>query len=141
MDRKVHLAFIKGEVNPSEPTLVRVYSSTETGDILGRLFDDNGVQLKSTLELIAKKGTGVLLYMRHTEKEISILEKLKNYSIPPEDSSPSTEQRDFGVGAQILRDIGIAKIRLITNHPRTRIGLIGFGLEIIEHVHIPHQEE
>lgn len=132
----IHLAFIKGAIEPGEPTLVRVHSSSETGDILGRIFDDYGTQLKASLEVIAAAGSGVLLYMRHGEKGTSILEKLKNYAEPAEPSSKTSDQRDFGVGAQILRDIGIQKIRLITNNPRTRVGLIGFGLEITENVQI-----
>lgn len=132
----IHLAFIKGTIAPGEPTLVRVHSSSETGDILGRIFDDYGAQMKASLEVIAAAGSGVLLYMRHGEKGTSILEKLKNYAEPSEPTSKTTEQRDFGVGAQILRDIGIQKIRLITNNPRTRVGLIGFGLEITENIQI-----
>lgn len=131
----IHLAFIKGEIDPAEPTLVRVHSASETGDILGRLFDEYGAQLKASLELIAKEGKGVLLYMRHSEKGISIVEKLKEYA-SAQANTESSEQRDFGVGAQILRDIGIRKIRLLTNRPRHRVGLIGFGLEITENVHV-----
>jgi 3,4-dihydroxy 2-butanone 4-phosphate synthase / GTP cyclohydrolase II len=129
----IHLAFSKGEIN-SDPTLVRVHSSTETGDIFGNLFDDYGTQLKKSMELISKEGRGVLLYMRHGEKGASILEKLKKYANGEETSGDSEKQRDFGVGAQILRTYGIEKIRLITNHPRQRIGLLGFGLEIVENV-------
>jgi 3,4-dihydroxy 2-butanone 4-phosphate synthase/GTP cyclohydrolase II len=131
----IHLAFIRGDVHPEEPTLVRVHSTSETGDILGRLFDEYGAQLKASLEMIAREGKGVLLYMRHSEKGTSIVEKLKEYANSKAPSKTS-EQRDFGVGAQILRDIGIRKIRLLTNRPRHRVGLIGFGLEITENVHV-----
>lgn len=129
----IHLAFSKGEIN-GDPTLVRVHSSTETGDIFGNLFDDYGTKLKKSLELISKDGKGVLLYMRHGEKGVSIVDKLKRFAQGEEPAGDSEKQRDFGVGAQILRTFGIEKIRLITNHPRRRIGLLGFGLEIVENV-------
>ncbi|MDX1408442.1 MAG: 3,4-dihydroxy-2-butanone-4-phosphate synthase, partial [Saprospiraceae bacterium] len=131
----IHLAFVKGVVDAA-PTLVRVHSSTETGDILGTLFDDYGYQLQRALEIIAEDGKGVLLYMRHSEKGISILDKLKQYQDDQDVSPESEQQRDFGVGAQILRSLGMQKLRLITNHPRHRIGLLGFGLEIVENIPI-----
>ncbi|MDX1478726.1 MAG: 3,4-dihydroxy-2-butanone-4-phosphate synthase [Saprospiraceae bacterium] len=131
----IHLAFVRGKIDGS-PTLVRVHSSTETGDILGTLFDDYGYQLQRALEIIAEDGKGVLLYMRHSEKGISILEKLKQYEEGQDVSPESQQQRDFGVGAQILRSLGMQKLRLITNHPRHRIGLLGFGLEIVENIAI-----
>lgn len=129
----IHLAFTMGEI-VEDPMLVRVHSSTETGDILGILFDDYGEQLQSALQLIASEGRGVLLYMRHGEKDQSILDKLIAYK---ESNGPTetSQQRDYGVGAQILHDLGVRKIRLITNHPRKRIGLLGFGLEIVENLH------
>ena len=134
-----HLAIKKGTWEPDEPVLVRVHSSTETGDILGSLFEDYGVQIQQSMEMIAKEGKGVLIYMRHGEKSSSILARLKSYKNKNEDQtlgegSQSAEQRDFGVGAQMIRELGISKIRLITNHPKRRIGLIGYGLEIVENV-------
>ncbi len=129
----IHLAFSKGKIN-SDPTLVRVHSSTETGDIFGNLFKNYGAKLKKSMELISKEGSGVLLYMRHGEKGASIVDKLRQYANGEETAGDSEKQRDFGVGAQILRTFGIEKIRLITNHPRQRIGLLGFGLEIVENV-------
>ena len=132
----IHLAFSRGAIDGS-PTLVRVHSSTETGDILGNLFDDYGKQLQDSLQLISEEGKGVLVYMRHGEKGSTILDKLKGYaSDEPEPVGDSDAQRDFGVGAQILRSLGVEKIRLITNHPRQRVGLLGFGLEIVENVPI-----
>ena len=131
----IHLAFSKGEID-AEPTLVRVHSSTETGDILGTLFDDYGFQLTRSLEIISQEGKGVLLYMRHGEKSGDIIDKIRQYKIGRDVSPASDEQRDFGVGAQILRSLGVEKIRLITNHPRERVGLLGFGLEIVENVTI-----
>ena len=131
----IHLAFILGDIDAIEPTLVRVHSNTETGDILGILFDGYAEQLSSSLKLIAKNKSGVLLFMRHGENTGLILEKLKSlHNDPSKNPSISDEQRDFGTGAQILRELGISKIRLISNHTRKRVGLIGYGLEIVENV-------
>ncbi len=132
-----HLAIKKGEWKPDEPVLVRVHSSTETSDILGSLFENYGVQLQKSMDIIAKEGKGVLIYMRHSEKEASLLARLKSYQNKDEtisEGTQSAEQRDYGVGAQILRDLGVSKIRLITNNPKRRVGLIGYGLEIIENI-------
>jgi 3,4-dihydroxy 2-butanone 4-phosphate synthase / GTP cyclohydrolase II len=131
----IHLAFVKGTLNHDKPSLVRVHSNSETGDILGILFDGYGDNIRKSLELIEKEGTGVFLYIRHGEKFDSILNKLKSIDTNPHNDPPvSDAQRDFGVGAQILRDLGIQKLRLISNHPKRRIGLIGYGLEIVENI-------
>ncbi len=133
----IHLAFSIGQFHTDEPTLVRVHSSTETGDILGILFDGYADQLTKSLQLIAKEGKGILLFMRHGEKTDSILDKLRSLDINPYNNpATSDEQRDFGTGAQILREMGISKIKLITNHEKKRVGLIGYGLEIVENIHI-----
>ena len=113
-----HLAIKKGEWKDDEPVLVRVHSSTETGDILGSIFENYGVQLQKSMDIIAADGNGVLIYMRHNEKGASLLSRLKGYQNKGKDlgeGSQSAEQRDYGIGAQILRDLGITKIRLITN--------------------------
>lgn len=131
----VHLAFTMGTLSDGIPALVRVHSSTETGDILGILFDGYADQLSRSLQMIAKEKKGVLLYMRHGEKNDAILEKMKDLSVSSKTHhNESEEQRDFGTGAQILRELGVAKIKLITNHSKKRIGLIGYGLEIVENV-------
>lgn len=133
----IHLAFSIGQFHTDEPTLVRVHSSTETGDILGILFDGYADQLTKSLQLIAKEGKGILLFMRHGEKTDSILDKLRSLDVNPYNNpATSDEQRDFGTGAQILREMGISKIKLITNHEKKRVGLIGYGLEIVENIHI-----
>jgi 3,4-dihydroxy 2-butanone 4-phosphate synthase/GTP cyclohydrolase II len=133
----IHLAFTMGEIHTDDPTLVRVHSSTETGDVLGILFDGYGEQLNKSLQLISQAKKGVLLFMRHGEKTESILEKLKSLDNNPNNNpSQSEEQRDFGTGAQILRELGITKLKLISNYKRKRIGLIGYGLEIVENVFI-----
>ncbi|MGB4958251.1 MAG: 3,4-dihydroxy-2-butanone-4-phosphate synthase [Saprospiraceae bacterium] len=131
----VHLAFTVGDIHDGAPTLVRVHSSTETGDILGILFDGYAEQLAQSLKIISAEKKGVLLFMRHSEKTESILDKLKSIDTNPYNNPPtSEEQRDFGTGAQILRELGISKLKLISNHKRKRIGLIGYGLEIVENV-------
>jgi len=127
-----HLAIYKGEIRADEPTLVRVHSNTETGDILGLLFDGYGEKLNKALGAIAKEGKGVLLNIRHGEKGDAIIQKLKSIdNDPTNDPHSSSEQRDFGVGAQILRDLNVGKINLLSSHDKKRIGLIGYGLEIV----------
>lgn len=135
----VHLAIRKGTWSADEPVLVRVHSSTEAGEILGTLFKDYGRKLKQALKAISEEERGLLLYMRHGEHKEAILHKLqelsKKDSVNAQTDLKSEEvQRDYGVGAQILRDQGISQIRLLTNSPKRRIGLIGYGLEIVENV-------
>ena len=139
-----HLAIKKGEWGPDDPILVRIHSSTETDDIFGTLFKGYGEMLNKSLELIENEGKGLFLFMRHLEKNESILSRLKmlkdqqnGIEIPARNTgngAASTAQRDYGVGAQILRDLGISKIKLITTNPRRRVGLMGYGLEIVENV-------
>jgi len=133
----IHLALRMGSWEVDEPVLVRVHSNTETGDILGILFDGYADQLSKSLRMIAQAQKGVLLFMRHGEKTESILEKLRSLDNDPTNNpQDSNEQRDFGVGAQILHDLGITKINLISNHKKKRVGLIGYGLEIVNNVYI-----
>ncbi len=132
-----HLAIKMGEWEPDEAILVRVHSTSQTGDILGVLFEGHANQLEQCLKIIAQEGKGLLLCMRHGEKGNAILQKLNLYkdrSNPHAAGPVAAEQRDFGVGAQILRDLGVSRLRLLTNHPRRRIGLVGYGLEIVENV-------
>ena len=135
---ETHLAIFMGEWAPNEAVLVRVHSTTETGDILGTLFGDYGIQLQQSMKMIGEAGKGVLIYMRHFEKKQSILRKLK--AIQHQIESKKEEQRDFGVGAQILRDLGISNIRLLTRNPRRRVALTGYGLQIVENVLLPEPE-
>jgi len=137
----IHLAIKKGEWEEADPVLVRVHSSTETGEIIGSLFEGYGAQLDRAVELIAEEGKGVLLYMRHSEKKDALLQRLENYKNLKERGESFSiksdmEQRDFGVGAQILRDLKVSKMKLLTSHPRRRIGLIGYGLEVVENVQL-----
>jgi len=142
---ELHLALSKGTWKEEEPVLVRVHSSCVTGDILGSLRCDCGDQLSKAMEQVEKEGKGVILYMNQEGRGIGLLNKLKAYKLQEEgrdtveaneDLGFQKDQRDYGIGAQILRDLRICKIRLLTNNPKKRIGLIGYGLEIVENVTI-----
>lgn len=134
----IHLAFIMGDIDSHKPTLVRVHSSSETGDILGIMFDGYAENIAGSLRKISAEGNGIFLFMRHGEKTDSILDKLKILDNNPDNNPPySDEQRDFGTGAQILCDLGVRKINLISNNQtRKRVGLIGYGLEIVDNIHV-----
>ncbi len=149
-----HLALIKGTWEPGEPVLVRVHSSCFTGDILGSLRCDCGEQLHKAMEMIEAEGKGAMLYMNQEGRGIGLLNKLKAYHLQEQGMDTveanlhlgfQMDQRDYGVGAQMLRYLGITKLRLITNNPRKRVGLSGYGLEVVENVPIkiepnPHNE-
>ncbi|ELR68846.1 3,4-dihydroxy-2-butanone 4-phosphate synthase [Fulvivirga imtechensis AK7] len=140
-----HLALIKGEWKPDEPVLVRVHSSCVTGDIFGSCRCDCGGQLHGAMQMVEKEGKGVVLYMNQEGRGIGLVNKLKAYKLQEEGLDTveanlklgfEMDQRDYGIGAQILRDLNIHKIRLISNNPKKRVGLIGYGLEIVENVAI-----
>jgi len=140
-----HLAIKKGEWLNDEPVLVRVHSSSNTGDILGALLLGHSEELQKTLRKISEHGEGVLLYLRHDETENSLLDVLRVLKQQQDDGkklnpyphvTSSSVQRNFGIGAQILNELGIRKIKLLTNHPKKRIGLTGYGLEIVENIPI-----
>jgi len=139
----IHLAIKKGHWEPDEPVLVRVHSVSATGDIWGTLIDGYGAQLDKVMEMIAEEGKGVVICMRHSENSETILQRIQLHKqqheaghSPLTDKKQEMEQRDFGVGAQILRDLNATKLRLVSNNPRKRIGLIGYGLEIVESIEI-----
>ncbi len=141
----VHLALVRGNWNEDEPVLVRVHSSCVTGDILGSLRCDCGEQLHTAMRMIDTNGSGVLIYMQQEGRGIGLLNKLQAYKLQEEGRDTveanielgfGMDQRDYGVGAQILRDLGVINIRLITNNPKKRVGLKGYGLEIVENVKI-----
>ncbi|MBX2894458.1 MAG: bifunctional 3,4-dihydroxy-2-butanone-4-phosphate synthase/GTP cyclohydrolase II [Cyclobacteriaceae bacterium] len=152
---EVHMALIKGEWKKEEPVLVRVHSSCVTGDIFGSCRCDCGPQLHNAMSMVEKEGKGVVLYMKQEGRGIGLLNKLKAYKLQ-EDGLDTVEanlqlgfdmdNRDYGIGAQILHDLGISKLKLITNNPKKRVGLIGYGLEIVENIPIeiapnPHNEK
>lgn len=137
-----HLVLKKGEWTPEEPVLVRVHSWSETGGILGTLLSDYGTQITSALRTIAEAEKGAFVYLRQGDKA-NLLAKLHHYKqLVDEGNTDRFElhtalgKKDFGVGAQILREMNISKIRLLTNHPRPRTGFIGYGLEIVENVNL-----
>ena len=138
-----HLALIKGSWEKDEPVLVRVHSSCLTGDVFGSCRCDCGPQLHMAMEQIEREGKGVIVYMNQEGRGIGLLNKLKAYKLQEDglDTVEANEKlgfkmdlRDYGVGAQIIRDLGISKMRLLTNNPTKRAGLIGYGLEITERV-------
>ncbi|MEY4315777.1 MAG: hypothetical protein RI977_1154 [Bacteroidota bacterium] len=138
-----HLALIKGSWTEDEPVMVRVHSSCLTGDIFGSCRCDCGEQLHKAMQLIEAEGKGVIVYMNQEGRGIGLLNKLKAYKLQEQGYDTveanvmlgfNMDERDYGVGAQILRDLGIKKMRLISNNPRKRTGLIGYGLEIMENV-------
>lgn len=138
-----NLALVKGRWTEEEPVLVRVHSSCLTGDIFGSCRCDCGPQLHKAMEIIEKEGKGVILYMNQEGRGIGLMNKLKAYKLQEEglDTLEANiklgfkgDQRDYGIGAQILRDLGVKKMRLLSNNPKKRSGLIGYGLEIIENV-------
>jgi len=138
-----NVALVMGEIDPEEPVLVRVHSQCLTGDIFGSARCDCGVQLEQALERIREEGKGVLLYLLQEGRGIGLLNKLKAYELQEQghDTVEANEklgfrpdQRDYGVGAQILRDLGVRKMRLMTNNPSKYIALSGYGLEISERI-------
>jgi 3,4-dihydroxy 2-butanone 4-phosphate synthase / GTP cyclohydrolase II len=140
-----HLALVKGKWDPDEPVLVRVHSSCVTGDIFGSCRCDCGPQLHAAMEMIEREGRGVIVYMQQEGRGIGLLNKLKAYKLQEQGADTveanlmlgfDMDARDYGVGAQILHDLGVRKMRLLTNNPRKRTGLVGYGLEIVENVAI-----
>jgi 3,4-dihydroxy 2-butanone 4-phosphate synthase/GTP cyclohydrolase II len=153
--KESHLALVLGEIDAEKPTLLRVHSECLTGDVFGSLRCDCGDQLEKAMELIAAEGSGVILYIKHHEgRGIGLIDKLRAYSL--QDSGMDTveanealghpaDKRDYGIGAQILYDLGVRKMRILTNSPRKYHGVEGIGLEVVEQVPIqiesnPHNE-
>ena len=140
-----HIAIVKGEWKKDEPVLVRVHSCCLTGDIFGSLRCDCGPQLHSAMEMIEREGKGIIVYMNQEGRGIGLLNKLKAYKLQEEGKDTveanhalglPMDARDYGVGAQILRDLGVHKIKLMSNNPKKRAGLLGYGLEVVENVPI-----
>tara|TARA_B100000902_G_scaffold70377_1_gene76140 strand:+ start:23393 stop:24604 length:1212 start_codon:yes stop_codon:yes gene_type:complete len=142
-NNQLHLALTKGKWEKDEPILVRVHSSCMTGDIFSSCRCDCGPQLQASLSQIEKEGKGVLVYMNQEGRGIGLLNKLKAYELQEKGKDTveanlelgfNADDRDYGVGAQILRSIGISKIKLLSNNPKKRVGLMGYGIEIVENI-------
>lgn len=142
---EVHMALVKGSWGLDEPVMVRVHSSCATGDIFGSCRCDCGEQLHKSMEMINREGKGVILYMQQEGRGIGLLNKLKTYRLQEQGLDTveanielgfQADQRDYGVGAQILRDLNVQKMRLLSNNPKKRVGLVGYGLEIVENIPI-----
>lgn len=140
-----HIAIIKGDVSDGTPVLVRVHSSCATGDIFGSLRCDCGEQLHEAMKMIEREGTGAVVYLNQEGRGIGLMEKIKAYKLQEQGLDTveanihlghQADERDYGVGAQILNLLGIKKMKLMTNNPVKRIGLEGYGLEVVENVPI-----
>ncbi|HRP54341.1 MAG TPA: GTP cyclohydrolase II, partial [Fluviicola sp.] len=140
-----HLALVKGSWEPNEPILVRMHSSCLTGDIFGSCRCDCGPQLHHSMRMIEQEGKGVIVYLNQEGRGIGLLNKLKAYKLQEEGFDTveanlklgfKSDEREYGIGAQILFQLGVSKMRLMSNNPKKRTGLVGYGLEIIENVPI-----
>jgi 3,4-dihydroxy 2-butanone 4-phosphate synthase / GTP cyclohydrolase II len=146
VDDQLHVALVKGDIDPEEPTLVRVHSECMTGDIFGSMRCDCGDQLHRAMGMMEKEGSGVIIYLRQEGRGIGLVNKLKAYELQLKQGLDTVEAnhklgfkddiRDYGLGAQMLRNLGVRKMRLLTNNPKKMVGLDGYGLSIVEQIPI-----
>jgi len=146
IDNLTHIALVKGEIDPEKPVLVRVHSECMTGDIFGSMRCDCGDQLHNAMEMVADEGAGVILYLRQEGRGIGLVNKLKAYALQLDQGLDTVEAnlelgfkddlRDYGIGAQILVDLGVREMRILTNNPKKMVGLQGYGLSVVEQVNI-----
>ena len=146
VDNLTHIALIKGTINPDKPVLVRVHSECMTGDIFGSLRCDCGDQLHKSMEMISKEGSGVILYLRQEGRGIGLVNKLKAYHLQQTEGLDTVQAnmelgfeddlRDYGIGAQMLRDLRVREMKLMTNNPKKMVGLQGYGLRVVEQIPI-----
>ena len=140
LNHEIHLAMVLGDIQSDEPTLVRVHTQSVLSDVFGSLRDDHGAQLQTALKLIAEAGKGVVLYLKQEMEGLGLADQLRAYSQQAEPNRILTPQermravRDYGTGAQILHELGVRQLRLLSNHPPRLHALQGFGLEIVDHV-------
>ena len=146
VDQLTHIALVKGEIDPEKPVLVRVHSECMTGDIFGSMRCDCGDQLHRAMGMMEKEGSGVIIYLRQEGRGIGLVNKLKAYELQQTKGLDTVEAnhklgfkddlRDYGIGAQMLSNLGVRKMRLLTNNPKKMVGLDGYGLSVVEQIPI-----